>query len=106
MITMTAEGCHVLARLAENLFWAGRYVECAEDTARMVDVTYHTLLEAPQGRVSQLWEQLLEVLHLLPLYGDDPIEPDRAVEFLFIDRDNPGSIAACIARAGEHPVRP
>jgi hypothetical protein len=40
-------GGSVLARLAENLFWAGRYTERAEDTARMVDVTYHTQLESP-----------------------------------------------------------
>jgi uncharacterized alpha-E superfamily protein len=92
----------VLARLAENLFWAGRYVERAEDTARMVDVTYHTLLESPQGRASQSWEQLLEVLHLQELYGDEPIDPERVVEFLVIDRDNPGSIAACITRAREN----
>ena len=36
----------MLARHAESLFWAGRYIERAEDTARMLDVTYHGLLEA------------------------------------------------------------
>ncbi len=92
----------MLARLAENLFWAGRYVERAEDTARMVDVTFHTLLESPRGRDTQSWEQLLEVLHLRPLYGDAAIEPERTIEFLVVDRDNPGSIAACITRAREN----
>ena len=37
----------MLARHAESLFWAGRQIERAEDTARMLDVTYHGLLEAP-----------------------------------------------------------
>ncbi len=34
----------MLARHAEALFWTGRYLERAEDTARMLDVTYHGLL--------------------------------------------------------------
>ena len=40
----------MLARHAETLFWAGRYLERAEDTARMLDVTYHGLLEAMPWR--------------------------------------------------------
>ena len=39
----------MLARTAEYLFWAGRYLERAEDTARLLDVTYHRLLEATPG---------------------------------------------------------
>lgn len=92
----------MLARLAENLFWAGRYVERAEDTARMVDVTFHTLLESPRGRDTQSWEQLLDVLHLRPIYGNGPVEPERTIEFLVVDRENPGSITACITRAREN----
>ena len=92
----------MLARLAENLFWAGRYVERAEDTTRMVDVTYHSLLESPYGEVAQSWEQLLEVLHLRAQYGDGPVDPARVVSFLVLDRDNPGSITSCIGRAREN----
>jgi uncharacterized alpha-E superfamily protein len=92
----------MLARLAENLFWAGRYVERAEDTARMVDVTYHTLLESPYGEVAQAWEQLLEVLSLRTAFGDGPLEQDRIVRFLVLDRDNPGSITASVAKAREN----
>ena len=35
----------MLSRLAESLYWIGRYVERAEDTARLLDVYYHHLLE-------------------------------------------------------------
>ena len=34
----------MLSRIAESLFWIGRYVERAEDTARITDVTYHSTL--------------------------------------------------------------
>ena len=37
--------CAVLSRIAESLYWIGRYVERAEDTARLLDVHYHLLLE-------------------------------------------------------------
>jgi uncharacterized alpha-E superfamily protein len=35
----------VLARNAESLYWIGRYVERADDTARILDVSVHQLLE-------------------------------------------------------------
>lgn len=96
----------MLARLAENLFWAGRYVERAEDTARMVDVTYHTLLESPFGEVGRTWDQLLEVLHLRAGWDERELGPtgdaDAVVRFLVLDHENPGSIAAATARAREN----
>ncbi|MEX1177503.1 MAG: alpha-E domain-containing protein [Nitriliruptor sp.] len=92
----------MLARLAENLFWAGRYLERAEDTTRMVDVTYHTLLESPASEATGSWEQLLEVLHLREAYGDGPIDPARVVRLLVLDRDQAGSITASIEAAREN----
>ncbi len=92
----------MLARLGENLFWAGRYVERAEDAARMVDVTYHTLLESPLGDADQAWGQLLDVLHLTEHYGERPLEATDVVHFLVLDRDNPGSIISAIERAREN----
>ncbi|MFU8840250.1 MAG: alpha-E domain-containing protein [Nitriliruptoraceae bacterium] len=91
----------MLARLAENLFWAGRYTERAEDTARMVDVTYHTQLESPYGEVAQAWQQLLEVLHLHGSYGG-PVDARAVMRFLVLDPDNPGSVTACVERAREN----
>lgn len=92
----------MLARLAENLFWAGRYLERAEDTARMADVTYHTLLESPAEEVAPSWEQLLEVLHLRGAYGDAPLDAAPVLAFLVLDRDNPGSVIVAVSRAREN----
>ena len=39
----------MLSRIAESLYWIGRYVERAEDTARLLDVTYHLLVEDLQA---------------------------------------------------------
>jgi uncharacterized alpha-E superfamily protein len=37
----------MLSRVAEALYWVGRYVERAEDTARLLDVHFHEVLEDP-----------------------------------------------------------
>lgn len=96
----------MLARLAENLFWAGRYIERAEGTARMVDVTYHTLLESPPREIEQTYRQLLDVLHLTPAfrqaYGEGAVKPEDVIDFLVLDDDNPGSIVSSVTLAREN----
>ncbi|MGA1077756.1 MAG: alpha-E domain-containing protein [Nitriliruptoraceae bacterium] len=103
----------MLARLAAHQFWARPYVERAEDTARMVDVTYHSLLESPFVAAGPTWGQLLDVLHLRAAWeeravgegggaGGADVDAGAVVRFLVLDRANPGSIAAATARAREN----
>ena len=40
----------MLSRIAESLYWIGRYVERAEDTARILDVHLHRHARRPVGR--------------------------------------------------------
>ena len=55
----------MLSRHAEDLFWIGRYLERAEDSARLLDVTYHSVLEAGTERSAEEgWSELLETLFL------------------------------------------
>ncbi|HTO56057.1 MAG TPA: alpha-E domain-containing protein [Myxococcota bacterium] len=93
----------MLARHAEDLFWTGRYLERAEDTARMLDVTYHGLLEGGADAASG-WHLLLEALHLAhPFHaGHDSVTPRAVAEFLVSDAAQPSSIIAAIARAREN----
>ena len=37
----------MLSRVAENIYWMARYMERAEDTARLVNVTTHLVLDLP-----------------------------------------------------------
>ena len=94
----------MLARLAENLFWAGRYAERAEDTARLVDVTYHTLLEATAPDEAQAWSQLLDVLHLQKAFQESGANLERSavIRFLLVDEANPGSVLCSVQRAREN----
>jgi len=52
----------MLSRIAEALFWIGRYVERAEDTARILDVHYHILLEDPWVDEETTCSALLDVM--------------------------------------------
>ena len=93
----------MLSRHAENLYWIGRYVERAEDTARLLDVTYHGILEAASDRPAEVqWQELLETLLLdEELEATDAIG-DRVGDLLIADRDFPGSVASTTAMAREN----
>ena len=56
----------MLARNDEALYWIGRYVERADDTARILDVTVHQLLEDSSADPDQTSRTLLEVLGIEP----------------------------------------
>jgi uncharacterized alpha-E superfamily protein len=94
----------MLARLAENLFWTGRYLERAEDTALLLDVTYHGLLESAPGEAGVAWWSLLEVLHSQEAFLErhEVAEEGTVTEFLVTDRRHGGSILSCIELVREN----
>ncbi|MEB3035349.1 alpha-E domain-containing protein, partial [[Mycobacterium] nativiensis] len=56
----------MLARNAESLFWIGRYVERADDTARILDVAVHQLLEDATVDPDRTCRLVMQVLGLEP----------------------------------------
>ncbi len=99
-----ARGRLMLSRIAESLFWLARYIERAEDTARILDVNYHMLLEQSQQSYRLRWEPLIimagEENRFRQLYGEANAE--NVFEFLAFRQDNPSSIVQCIAKAREN----
>jgi len=91
----------VLSRHAEDLFWIGRYVERAEDTARMLDVTYHGLLEAGAVEAPTAWRELLEVLYVDEVFAGE-LSASPVTLYLLADKHNSGSIVSAVARAREN----
>lgn len=91
----------MLARHAEDLFWIGRYLERAEDTARLLDVTHQTALEGGSRRSAELWRELLEVLYLEDDFEDD-VSPESVTRFLVSDPDHTGSLVSIVGRAREN----
>ena len=93
-------GLAVLSRMAESLFWVGRYLERAEDTARLLDVQIHQLLEEHQGDESEAARILLSVMGV-PV-PDEPMSLGQATAVLAFDRDEASSIASSLSSAREN----
>jgi uncharacterized alpha-E superfamily protein len=96
----------LLSRIAETLFWIGRYVERADDTARLVDAYVLALLGRPGRDAAADCGALFGILGVDP---DDDTEPDvgAALFRLAYDRQNPSAIAGAVlaARAGARGIR-
>lgn len=97
----------MLCRVADSLFWMSRYIERAENTVRLVDVTLQTLLESEHGseEISYLhWKPILTSLGDLELFEiQHPAKTSRDVTyFLTFSTRNPSSVFNCIAFAREN----
>ncbi|MCU1427631.1 MAG: hypothetical protein JWL83_1631 [Actinomycetia bacterium] len=88
----------MLTRLAESLYWFGRYVERAEDTARILDVHYHLLLEDPWVDESAACRALLEVMGV-ECGEADTCDIDTVTRALAYDASYGGSIVGSMSAA-------
>jgi uncharacterized alpha-E superfamily protein len=89
----------VLTRTAESLFWVGRYVERADDTARILDVHVHHVVAAAANEDAAC-RVLLDVMGVAQPVTD--VDVRRLVHSLAVDPDVPSSIAASFAAAREN----
>jgi uncharacterized alpha-E superfamily protein len=97
----------LLSRVAESLFWLGRYVERAESMARLLDVTFHGRLEPHASEVvgaTNTWEALVTTLGLTDSFDELGLTADEAtvIEFLTVSRANASSIVSSLAAAREN----
>ncbi len=95
----------MLSRTADHLFWMSRYMERAENTARMLNVSYETsLLPQSAAAVEAGWEGILSIRELLPAYLAlyKTITPRDVMAFMVKDVDNPSSIISCLRAAREN----
>ncbi len=51
----------MLSRIADSLFWMARYMERAEDTARILDVNYHMMIEESPHAIRMRWDPLVAI---------------------------------------------
>jgi uncharacterized alpha-E superfamily protein len=82
-----------------------RYTERAENTARMLNVSYETsLLPQSSATVQSGWEGLLSISELLPAYTQlhGEVTPRHVMHFMVIDPNNPSSIISCLRAAREN----
>lgn len=101
----------MLSRVADSLYWLSRYLERAENLARLVDVNRHDALEtgasADNGNTSpgSHWQPLIhatgteEAFALARELEGDSLE---VANFITFSKHNPDSIRQCIATAREN----
>lgn len=93
----------MLSRVAENIYWLSRYVERAENTARLVRVNSHLVLDTPSG-ITPGWAPLVDIAGLYDEFHSVEREANERniVRFLIGDAHNPGSILSSLAAAREN----
>jgi len=95
----------MLSRTADHLFWMARYMERAENTARMLDVNYQTsLLPQSADMAEQGWRGLLSISELTWAFSKkyQEVTPGNVIDFMVRDAANPSSIVACLRAAREN----
>ncbi|HEY1059081.1 MAG TPA: alpha-E domain-containing protein [Limnobacter sp.] len=95
----------MLSRTADHLFWMARYIERAENTARMLDVNVQTaLLPQDADNAEQGWRAMLSICELQEAYSrrHASITPEAVIDFMVKDPGNPSSIYCCLQAAREN----
>ena len=95
----------MLSRIAESLFWIGRYIERSDGTARILDVHLQLLLEDPWIDEDTACRSLLSVMGSLPPDGVEIVRREDVLARLAVDRMNPSSIAYALTAARENARR-
>ncbi|HTU62820.1 MAG TPA: alpha-E domain-containing protein [Polyangiales bacterium] len=93
----------MLARVVESVYWLARYLERAENTARLVSVNTNLLLDLPAGYALG-WQPLIDITGSRALFDASHKRNDEreVVQFLIADDSNPGSIASSLRNAREN----
>ena len=93
----------MLSRVAENVYWLARYLERAENSARLVNVNSNLLLDLPP-EYRPGWLALIDITGSRELFDkrEKRVEERDIVNFLIADLDNPGSILASVRSAREN----
>lgn len=88
----------MISRVAEHCYWMSRYLERAENTARVLEVN-HTLLLDLHVPVEQQWKPLLIISGIHDQPGDDA---EEVQEYMTWDEKNLSSIASSLGAAREN----
>src|SRR5580658_5895189 len=107
----------LLARVAEAVYWAGCYLERAEDMSRIVQVHGETHVDLPVG-ADVGWSPLLDICGADKVWverlrrqeaeastghqGRPPVNEAAVVAFVVTDRNNPSSIVNALSSARDN----
>ena len=93
----------MLSRVAERMYWLGRYIERAENIARLVNVNASLQLDLPRG-VKPPWYVLTDIMDLTEVFEKHYRNTDErsVIRFLLADKNNPSSLISTVRFAREN----
>jgi len=93
----------LLSRVAERTYWAARYLERAENSARLISVYGNLLLDLPQ-EAGVGWDMLIDINGSAHPYASLYSDPNARspLRFLVSDANNPSSIRASLRMVREN----
>ena len=97
----------MLSRVADSLYWMSRYIERAENNARIADVNLQLLLDLTNQRDAdpqQQWDPIISSLEENELFASlyDAPSGQAAIDFVSLQKKNHNSIFSCLSRAREN----
>jgi uncharacterized alpha-E superfamily protein len=100
----------MLSRTADHLFWMSRYIERAENIARLLDVTWQmSLVPQSLAAANQNWNAIIALNSLEEAFAKkySEVNAENVLRFMVSDHDNFASIHSCLrlARENAHAVR-
>lgn len=91
----------MLSRIADAMFWIGRYVERADQTARILDVRLQSITEDVTNDVAPACAAVYDIFGMGPVPEVD-LSVQTVLDRLVTDRSNPSSIAGGLQAAREN----
>ncbi len=95
----------MLSRTADHLFWMARYMERAENTARMLDVNWQmSLLPQSEDAAERGWQGLLGINEISGDFAKrhGSVSSRNVIEYMVNDAQNGSSIRNCLQSAREN----
>ncbi|WP_413701008.1 alpha-E domain-containing protein [Psychromonas sp. KJ10-10] len=92
----------MLSRVGETLYWMSRYIERAENVARLINVNNMLMMDLPKG-VGTGWQPLIDIIGVRKAYEENHTDysEQKALRYLLVGSDNSSSILNSIISARE-----
>ncbi|MGD8311813.1 MAG: alpha-E domain-containing protein [Gammaproteobacteria bacterium] len=93
----------LLSSVAEHMYWLARYIERAENTARIILVHNNLMLDMPR-RIAIGWDPLVYIMGSMDRFREcyEDAGERAVVRFLVSDKDNPNCIHCSLGMAREN----
>jgi len=97
----------MLSRVADSLYWMSRYIERAENIARLLDVNLQLLLDFEEmdgDKMKEHWEPVIRAAGEEKLFYElyDEADSTNVTDFLTFNRENKSSVISCMLAAREN----